>query len=497
MARTKKITPSVKSNPPPAPTLSQQTNTHLELIRRKYLLQNKSLAKSNSVMLTKIANLETKISALITENMDLRQQKTAQSRDSNKQWLDEKLTTIENGVYTKFEEISQMFQNIRHNEGLAERETDGESRSHRVIHRASPEHSGRRRSSGRRQSLVFDDIPNLDESIDDSLVSTRSHRIQEPQNGESVPQRHDKVFHNAVSESETRVCEKEEEPSSYEISDYMIPECDEEEVQSVEITLAPTPKTPLPTVTASNGFKKNTFDPLLFPSTDRSFTVYSDDIEEGEAEEVAESEAVLHNRLKHSKPSKPKSLPKSEEAMPRPQSVVEESTTPRRGRERKQVNYALPSLRAKMRRPTAKLVDAVVEAPKEEYQGLIIPAYKGNQAPDINTVEATTRKPLRDVSRATNLKTKRRLKIHDPIAEGLNTKTDDPDSKRQLIDETLERMREASRGVEEPSESASSVFDFVDDPTKLYVDTSRSSIAKKRGSSFGAKREKRRHSMIL
>lgn len=57
--------------PEPDLNLSQH---QLELIRRRYLLQNKSLAKANSQMAGKIGLLEGKIEALIRDNMCLREE---------------------------------------------------------------------------------------------------------------------------------------------------------------------------------------------------------------------------------------------------------------------------------------------------------------------------------------------------------------------------------------------------------------------------------------
>lgn len=91
---------------------------NIELIRKKYALQNQSLAKNNSLMMTRVSEMEAKISDLINENMKLRKSKAFQETEL-KNYLETALQTIENGVIGKFAEIAQLFSAIRANEGLS------------------------------------------------------------------------------------------------------------------------------------------------------------------------------------------------------------------------------------------------------------------------------------------------------------------------------------------------------------------------------------------
>lgn len=91
---------------------------NIELIRKKYALQNQSLAKNNSLMMSRVSEMEAKISDLINENMKLRKSKAFQETEL-KSYLDTALQTIENGVIGKFAEIAQLFSGIRANEGLS------------------------------------------------------------------------------------------------------------------------------------------------------------------------------------------------------------------------------------------------------------------------------------------------------------------------------------------------------------------------------------------
>ncbi|CCE83883.1 Piso0_004479 [Millerozyma farinosa CBS 7064] len=91
---------------------------NIELIRKKYALQNQSLAKNNSLMMSRVSEMEAKISDLINENMKLRKSKAFQETEM-KSYLETALQTIENGVIGKFAEIAQLFSGIRANEGLS------------------------------------------------------------------------------------------------------------------------------------------------------------------------------------------------------------------------------------------------------------------------------------------------------------------------------------------------------------------------------------------
>ncbi|ODV71586.1 Sgo1p CYBJADRAFT_186466 [Cyberlindnera jadinii NRRL Y-1542] len=87
--------------------------------KQKILSQNRALAKKNSVLMTKIADLETKISDLIQQNIELRAL-NAKNEDQKRRCLEDKLNVIEAGVSQRFEEMFQMFATIRNNEGLSE-----------------------------------------------------------------------------------------------------------------------------------------------------------------------------------------------------------------------------------------------------------------------------------------------------------------------------------------------------------------------------------------
>lgn len=96
--------------------IEQQQN--IEFIRRKYILQNKALAKNNSMMQQKVNEMESKISELIKENMQLRKRTTFRAVEL-KEYLEEKLSGVESGLMRKFGEVFMEMKKIRQEEKIA------------------------------------------------------------------------------------------------------------------------------------------------------------------------------------------------------------------------------------------------------------------------------------------------------------------------------------------------------------------------------------------
>lgn len=88
-----------------------------ETMKHKYILQNKSLAQKNAAMALKLSEMESKVSELINENMTLKKRKSASDQEHKKK-LEKKLVILERGLINKVDEIFQVFQNVRKNEGL-------------------------------------------------------------------------------------------------------------------------------------------------------------------------------------------------------------------------------------------------------------------------------------------------------------------------------------------------------------------------------------------
>lgn len=225
----------------------------VELIRRRYIVQNKSLAKTTSLMMTKVSNLETRISELVQENIRLRS-KNVQNEQLYKRQLEQNLHLVEEMVSAKFSELVECVAKMRKDTGMVSTE---------IFHRReSP------------SDLQEEFVENLE--VDEELEN----------------------------QSETHTGEELRDSSGERI----------EKVTHVNRQWTSPPFTDL-TIREEN---------------EPPFQVYED-----------------NPPKRKPKVSKPKV-----EKMPQP-------TAPRSTRRKSMINYALPSLRKKMRRENEKLVGAV------------------------------------------------------------------------------------------------------------------------------------------
>lgn len=81
------------------------------------LLNNRLLAKRNSTMTSNIAKLELRISKLMAENIQLKQQSIAEKVNQNA-LREQQLVNIEACVTEKFQEISRMLKNMKESGGI-------------------------------------------------------------------------------------------------------------------------------------------------------------------------------------------------------------------------------------------------------------------------------------------------------------------------------------------------------------------------------------------
>lgn len=93
---------------------SGNKENELEDLKIKYELQNRSLAKNNAIMTSKMAEMENKISDLINDNIKLR----LVGKPDYKADLQEKLDELEDSIHKKVGEIFDILRDFRNKEGL-------------------------------------------------------------------------------------------------------------------------------------------------------------------------------------------------------------------------------------------------------------------------------------------------------------------------------------------------------------------------------------------
>lgn len=389
-------------------TRSKDTIPSSDQFKQKILSQNRALAKKNSILMTKVADLEVKISDLIQQNIELRAI-NAKSEDQKRRWLEDKLNIIESGVSQRFEEMFQMFATIRSNESLSsssinvsrvienvsnENSSDKAVSFHDVKSPSKSNISERRRKSARRQSIY---IAPPDSPHQNQYEANEFEKLEIP------------------AEFDTPSVFQDERTGEYsgnlfdepQINDTYIPEERESELEKVEsyehheiedaTRLSPikfsSPKRPdshpkFSVYTESDEVETPTEEEMnlkiqkLAADSVKSSSKRTQKVQEQRQESEGEEhvvqdlghiidfaeindkaeEPLLHDieKIKHTNSKKRKQRSFKDENMP--ESISSDVLSTRKSRSRgKSVNYAEPSLRKKMRRESEQLTDAVVD----------------------------------------------------------------------------------------------------------------------------------------
>lgn len=119
-----------------------------EQMKRNYTQQNTQLAKSNSLQMVKISDLESRISELVQENVQLRS-RLSMTDVRSKERLNWCFGVLEQGVFQRFDEVLKIFSGLREEQGLGK--ANG-----KVLDRVSEQCEGNRMLSGK---LVEFNIP--------------------------------------------------------------------------------------------------------------------------------------------------------------------------------------------------------------------------------------------------------------------------------------------------------------------------------------------------
>lgn len=368
-----------------------QESEKLIHLKNSYSQQNVAMAKENSLLKIKLNEMESKVSGLIQENVSVRSHITL-TQSQYKHQLHEKLQEMENQLIERFQSILDMFQQVRVQENLpveTHRHNNGLNSNRLIdlpsslptskdyiatskeivpitINACAPESSSspsvnstssrKRRKSSRRQSMF---VPSdFEFPIDNDDVNNQEPE-QEPLQTE---------IQTEVQDSEGFVFEKHSTKEDNEgdftnsIIDYSIPE---------ENDTRPHQVASLPRKGSSAMVKNNSMIHSNIPSSSSSsvpsdsisktkLNIFRDDDEEVEKKNDQKIQTLKENIIaKHSiKPPRIKNKKRKivDEIMP--VTNYPEINQPTRRTRGKTVNYTLPSLRSKMRRPTEKLVDA-------------------------------------------------------------------------------------------------------------------------------------------
>lgn len=468
----------------------------LEQQKGIYLQQNSQLAKYNSSLMMKITDMETKVSELVQENVSLRS-RLSMGELRYREKLNTVFQTLEDGIVEKFLQMNQLLTTVRESQGLESGIHDNPLKpilrgSNGISPRSAKkvEFTGANTTTkpvGFEDPIAEDNHENSGNSLElnDDEVRPLRKRRRKSSRRESLFIPADFEFNDEDPELELNqlpITEDEPPPSTAATS---VPEEEsqenkhtkEEREDEGKENVSTIPLVPvLPSVTntgteCSNTNKNNTTEMetalaeddsynfttsvieysipeetsthehshILLETSKSKIDVYNDreETNNNEADDsmnIVQCTIPSQSKIKHSmKHPRTKLKGGQDDIMPHTDYDKDDEKRERRTRG-KAVNYKLPSLRAKMRRPTEKLVDATtvtdihdlqvkrrnnqqqgIPSDDDDQEELLVPAGVPDTNVVIATVEEENRKeppalPLHEIHLAQNVKPKIALK---------------------------------------------------------------------------------------
>lgn len=385
--------------------LMDSQTSKVEAIRASYSQQNTQLAKANSSLMMRLSELERKVGELVKENVSLRST-VSMGEFHYKKRLSEQLDVLENGISHRVEEIFHMFDRVRMKENLSPEPSLSRFNELKSIlrnRRTSGSSLDGRKSANSIQFIETDDQSvhtgsagsnETTESNDrqDDESSRKKRRKSSRRESIFLPTDFDFPYHEPEPEPEP---EKEPEPEPRKVSDDVSE--DEQLEPSIEShaandVVAQDDNEGSDHAEASFNFTNSIIEysipeevaPSTSAGTDQlsssKIEVFRDEPEavitlqkEREINDAAFVPLSTQNKVKHSMRT-PGARGRSkivDEVMPTTNNgsgACDIDFTRTRRTRGKAIDYTLPSLRAKMRRPTEKFVDATTFTSIHELQ---------------------------------------------------------------------------------------------------------------------------------
>lgn len=372
---------------------------NVELIRRKYIHQNKALAKNNSMMMSRISDMETRISELINENMLLHKYKTFKDVEV-KRILEEKLQSLEARLVAWFREIFQTLQEFRLQEGIHE---NPQLEAFKIFLDDDPPYTSTplEEEEQNSDSVISDSPQSPGQSMYDITVSSSNEDIVVAQ---SIPE----VQENTMRSSSHRTQSPERLVIDVDSLRHAMLKNEQSSSISVRIEGSPIYQTlqePRDQGDILNTKNKNRdpweIESAMRPQEKQAFQVFREEQTE------LNSPATMIENYDPKIPLEDQRQLDSTEVK-----IEEESAIGRRlSRNRKQVSYKWPSLSRKMRRKSSKFVDAVADdvGPTDNKNTSKKEALKRKNDDSMKSAKKPRRKPLANIDNATNASPKQNM----------------------------------------------------------------------------------------
>ena len=502
----------------------QEQHKNIELIRKKYTLQNKSLAKNNSLMMLRISEMEAKVSDLINENMLLRKRRTYKDAELKKQ-LESKLGNLETGLMHKFSEIFEMLKGVRMNEGIPENPRLDVFKNFVDEAPSATSTPIEEIAEIGNSPFVFNTRSLAQPLKDDSFTLPKSHlylHTADKGNRQPAVAERDSIEERESDSVEMREKDKIDPVKDSSVSDF--PPQGLENTSPMHNKIHELKKAGKQDSEAVDfPHKLSTANKKIQSKESRTFDVYNDkdktngiDILSNKKDSkrtkisgraaqkqlvIAQDDPPIKEEVRQEDAQEEDTQEDAQEEVQEEGQEEGQGGSRRPSRSRKPVSYKWPSLSKKMRRQSEKFVDAVIvpdeEEPtvdssiKQESQSHNErKRTKGNDNTESNSSKRSKRQPLGNVTLANNNKTNSRKENADTKDKALNTKV------FQGLNDENDKAVKSKMGiqVEKDEKNDPSIFDFddVNKPPKTYK-------KRKQGSTKVEKRtyESRRHSMLI
>ncbi|CUM62683.1 uncharacterized protein PRCAT00000237001 [Priceomyces carsonii] len=402
----------------------------LESMRTKYVLQNKSLAKSNSLMSSKISDMEQKISELINENLRLRKAKSTKDAETKKD-LEETFSRLESSLMLKVDEIFQLLKKMRELEGL-------------------------------NHNPLLDILANLDRPVTSTpILSDRINDYDAYESLEFLEQGKDQVVSIKDDSTDIRTTVLDKDKTSSKADNHLHPTIFEVSCNSENSSLLESHNNKIVPISLS---------PDSSDLKNRKLT----ETEEQNSYKTHDFGTKITQSILNKSATRVNSIGNAESAKKKHTKVLDEKSTStstssielarRPSRNRRQVNYAAPSLRAKMRRDSEKPLDAVgddvlishvVNYPLVARDQLRCdPKIESSEEGNISTVKRVKSPPTTNPSK----KIKR-----TPLGNITNASINKHDSIDSLSKSSQRFAASNSNKTGEKTENDFAVFDFIEE----------------------------------
>lgn len=361
--------------------------------------QNIQFARENTSLKTKITELELKLNDLLKENLQLRQNNVS-NKIQYESHLNEQICLLENGVFQRFDEIILMFDNVRKRENLPANKSSQWMKYHQqseVSNSLKNNTITPSKKRNRRKSMFIqsDDLPMLDKLHNDQLSNDKLHNDKENFNLNSS------VSETIIHESSIPILEHPDNVSKEDTDMEPNNDIDTSNMHNENTGTSSVLDCPIPEEKEEEAAEEEEEEEeensdvnlIIYPSNEsyeNSKNASTPPIEQSQ-ENISSTPITKKTQRKRTTKIPPPIIKKNQrksvskdDKMPQTNidvnkiepthmnTTLEENASgirpTRRSTRGKVVNYKLPSLRAKMRRPKEQLVDATTVNNIHEYE---------------------------------------------------------------------------------------------------------------------------------